>query len=53
MRQHDKMVRRNVYLPDALYSRYVEYSKSLGVGAAEVIRSALLEYIEKKNVGAK
>ena len=53
MRQHDKMTRRNIYLPDVLYSRYEKYAKSLGVGAAEVMRAALLEYIatkEKKDV---
>lgn len=52
MRNHEKMTRRNVYLPDVLYGRYERYAKTLGVGAAEVMRQALLEFIEKKEHGA-
>lgn len=52
-KNQERMVRRNVYLPDKLYTRFETYAHSHGISSAEVIREAMREYLERRDAAAR
>lgn len=42
------MTRRNIYIADNIWNRVKEYSKKRGLKPAEVIRRAIIEFLERE-----